>query len=79
MSPHLVLFHYIPAVAIERLYDEQYQLLFKRADLGKDICIVHVACNFKELITRLRQKIFIRYVNRWKKINTICLLHSTEQ
>ena len=31
----LELFHKIPAEAIERLFDEQKQPLFKRADLGK--------------------------------------------
>ena len=44
----LELFHKVPAGAIETLSDEQNQLLFKRADLGKYLGIRNIRDNFKE-------------------------------
>ena len=44
----LALFHKVPAGAIETLFDEQKQPLFKRADLGKYLGIVKIRGNFKE-------------------------------
>ena len=45
----LALFHEVPAGAIEMLFNEQNQSLFKRAHLGKYLCILHIRHNFKEL------------------------------
>ena len=44
----LELFHKVPAGAIETLFDEQNQPLFKRADLGKYLCIEDIKHNFKD-------------------------------
>ena len=44
----LELFHKVPAGAIETLFDEQNQPLFKRADLGKYLGIEDVKNNFKD-------------------------------
>ena len=44
----LELFHKVPAEAIEKLFDEQNQLLFKRADLRKYLVIRNIRDNFKE-------------------------------
>ena len=44
----LELFHKVPAGAIETLFDEQNQPLFKRADLGKYLGIRNIRDNFKE-------------------------------
>ena len=38
----LELFHKVPAGAIETLFDEQNQPLFKRADLGKHLGIENI-------------------------------------
>ena len=43
----LELFHKVTARAIERLFDEQKQPLFKRADLGKYLGIEKMKDNFK--------------------------------
>ena len=45
----LELFHEVPAGAIETLFDEQNQPLFKRADLGKYLGIEDVIHNFRDL------------------------------
>ena len=44
----LELFHKVPAGAIETLFDEQNQPLFKRADLGKYLGIEDIKNNFKD-------------------------------
>ena len=44
----LELFHEVPAGAIETLFDEQNQPLFKRADLGKYLGIRNIGDNFKD-------------------------------
>ena len=44
----LELFHKVPAGAIETLFDEQNQPLFKRADLGKYLGIRNIRDNFKD-------------------------------
>ena len=44
----LELFHKVPAGAIETIFDEQNQPLFKRADLGKYLGIRNIRDNFKE-------------------------------
>ena len=51
------LFHKVPAGAIETLFDDQNQPLFKRADLGKYLGIEGIRHNFKDFpshYTRLR-------------------------
>ena len=57
----LELFHEVPAGAIETLFDEQNQPLFKRADLGKSLDIRNIVRdNFKDFpshYTRLRSEI----------------------
>ena len=53
----LELFHEVPAGAIETLFDDQNQSLFKRADLGKFLGIENIKNNFKDFpshYTRLR-------------------------
>ena len=53
----LELFHKVTAGVIERLFDEQNQPLFKRADLGKYLGIGDIKHNFKDFpshYTRLR-------------------------
>ena len=45
----LELLHKVPAGAIETLFDEQNQPLFKRADQGKYFGIRNIRVNFKEL------------------------------
>ena len=50
-------FHEVPAGAIEKLFDEQNQPLFKRADLGKCLGLENIKNNLKDLPshnTRLR-------------------------
>ena len=42
MSSELVLFEAVPAGAIETLFDDQNQLWFKRADLGRYLGTVKV-------------------------------------
>ena len=44
----LELFHKVPEGAIERLFDEQKQPLFKVADLGKYLGIEKIKDNFKD-------------------------------
>ena len=44
----LELFHEVPVEAIETLFDEQNQPLFKRADLGKYLGIENIKNNFKD-------------------------------
>ena len=44
----LELFHKVPAGAIETLFDDQNQPLFKRADLGKYLGIEDIRHNFKD-------------------------------
>ena len=44
----LELFHEVPAGAIETLFDEQNQPLFKRADLGKYLGIENIKNHFKD-------------------------------
>ena len=44
----LELFHGVPVGAIETLFDEQNQPLFKRADLGKYLGIESIKNNFKD-------------------------------
>ena len=44
----LELFHKVPPGAIEMLFDEQNQPLFKRADLGKYLGVQNVKHNFKD-------------------------------
>ena len=44
----LKLFHEIPAGAIETLFDDQNQPLFKRADLGNYLSIEDIKHNFKD-------------------------------
>ena len=44
----LELFHEVPAGAIETLFDEQNQLLFKRADLGKCLGIRKIGDDFRD-------------------------------
>ena len=56
----LELFHKVPARAIETLFDEQNQPLFKRADLGKYVGIKVIKHNFKDFplhYTRPRSEI----------------------
>ena len=56
----LELFHEVPAGAIEMLFDDQNQPLFKRADLGKYLGIRNTRDNFKDFpshYTRLRSEI----------------------
>ena len=56
----LDLFHKVPAGAIETLFDQQNQPLFKRADLGKYLSIRNIRDNFKDFrshYTRLRSEI----------------------
>ena len=47
----LELFHEVPAGAIEMLFNDQNQHLFKRADLGKYLGIENVRNNFKEFLS----------------------------
>ena len=42
------MFHEVSAGAIETLFDEQIQPLFKKADLGKYLGIRNIRDNFKE-------------------------------
>ena len=42
------LFHKVPAGAIETLFNEQNQPLFKRADIGKYLSIRNIGDNFKD-------------------------------
>ena len=59
----LALFHEVPAGAIETIFDEQNQPLFKRADLGKYLGIRNIRDNFKDFpshYTRLRSEIGCR-------------------
>ena len=49
MKMSLELFHEVPAGAIETLFDDQNQHLFKRADLGKYLGIKDIKHNFKDL------------------------------
>ena len=44
----LELLHKVPAGAVETLFDEQNQPLFKRADLGKYLGIRNIRDKFKE-------------------------------
>ena len=44
----LELFHKVPSGAVETLFDEQNQPLFKRADLGKYLRIENIKHNFKD-------------------------------
>ena len=44
----LELFHKVPAGAIEMIFNEQNQPLFKRADLGKYLGIEDMKHNFKD-------------------------------
>ena len=44
----LELFHEVPAGAIETLFNEQNQPLFKRADLGKYLGIEDIRHNFRD-------------------------------
>ena len=44
----LKLFHKVPAGAIETLFDDQNQPLFKRADLGKYLGGEDIRHNFKD-------------------------------
>ena len=44
-----VLFHEVPAGAIEMLFDEQNQSLFKKIYLGKYLGILDIVYNFKQL------------------------------
>ena len=44
----LELFHKVHAGAIETLFDEQNQVLFRRADLGKYLGIEDIKHNFKD-------------------------------
>ena len=44
----LELFQKVPAGAIETLFDDQNQLLFKRGDLGKYLGIEDIRHNFKD-------------------------------
>ena len=44
----LVLFHEVPAGAIETLFDEQNQSLFKKIYLGKYLGILDIVYNFKQ-------------------------------
>ena len=44
----LELFQKVPAGAIETLFDDQNQPLFKRSDLGKYLGIRNIRDNFKE-------------------------------
>ena len=44
----LELFHEVPAGAIETLFDEQNQPLFRRADLGKYLGLRNIGDNFKD-------------------------------
>ena len=44
----LELFHKVPEGAIERLFNEQKQPLFKRADLGNYLGIEKIKDNFKD-------------------------------
>ena len=44
----LELFQKVPAGAIETLFDDQNQPLFKRSDLGKYLGIKNIRVNFKE-------------------------------
>ena len=56
----LELFQEVPAGAIEMIFDEQNQPLFKRADLGKYLGIRNIRDNFKDFpshYTRLRPEI----------------------
>ena len=53
----LAMFHKLPAGASETYFDEQNQLMFKRSDLRKCICIADIARNFKNFITITRQEI----------------------
>ena len=43
----LELFYEVPVIAIETLFDEQNQRLFKRADLGNYLDIRNIGDNFK--------------------------------
>ena len=47
----LELFHKVPEGAIEKLFDEQNQPLFKRADLGTYLGIRNIRGNFKEFLS----------------------------
>ena len=56
----LELFHEVPAGAIEKLFDDQNQPLYKRADLGKYLGIEDIKHNFKDFpshYTRPRSEI----------------------
>ena len=44
----LALFHEVPAGAIETLFDEQKQPLFKRAELGKYLGIENIKHDFED-------------------------------
>ena len=44
----LELFHKVPAGAIQTLFDDQNQLLFKRTGLGKYLGIEDISHNFKD-------------------------------
>ena len=44
----LELFHKVPPGATERLFDDQNQLLFKSADLGKYLGVEDIRHNFKD-------------------------------
>ena len=47
----LELFLKVPEGAIEALFDEQNQLLFKRAGLGKNLSIRNIRENFNEFLS----------------------------
>ena len=76
----LELFHKVPAGAIEMLFDEQNQPLFKRADLGKYLGIRNIRDNFKEFSlhhTRPRSEIegagVTNTLGRAKNLHDICI------
>ena len=48
MKMSLELFHEVPAGAIETLFDDQNQHLFKRADLRKYLGVEDIKHNFKD-------------------------------
>ena len=53
----LALFNAVPASATETLFDDQNQLWFKLADLGRYLGILDIARNFKDIKTTSRLKI----------------------
>ena len=53
----LALFNAVPTGAIETLFDDQNQPWFKRADLGRYLCILDIARNFKDIKTTSRVEI----------------------